>query len=200
MKEPKETRKESKGTRDGDRFLEQTPFCFLPWGCSLFQIRHTHFEFPATFDGKMQKCLFWTGSRQNLNPGPPVCQLGMLPQDQRGFNNSWGLELCFYTYVAGNSNWECPTWNKEHPHGKKQNGVCSRYLSPSLTWSSTKLLYMKRWKTSNVIHVVKLSFWKVIWRSMKILLIKEFDFLAPCVIKHSSAYVDWKGMKELLTS
>ena len=40
--------------------------------------------------------------------------------------------MCFYTYVAGNSNWECPTWNKEHPHGKKQNGVCSRYLSPSL--------------------------------------------------------------------
>ena len=42
------------------------------------------------------------------------------------------VELCFYSYVAGNSNWECPTWNKEHPHGKKQNGVCSRYLSPSL--------------------------------------------------------------------
>ena len=34
--------------------------------------------------------------------------------------------------MAGNSNWECPTWNKGHPHGKKQNGVCSRYLSPSL--------------------------------------------------------------------
>ena len=118
--------------RDGDRFLEQPPFCFLPWGCSLFQIRHTHFEFPATFDGKMQKYLFWTGGCQNSNPGPPVCQPGMLPQDQRGFDNSWGLELCLYTYVAGNSNWECPTWNKEHPHGKKQNGVCSRYLSPSL--------------------------------------------------------------------
>ena len=42
--------------RDGDRYLEQTPFCFLPWGCPLFQIRHTHFEFPATFGGKMQKC------------------------------------------------------------------------------------------------------------------------------------------------
>ena len=34
--------------------------------------------------------------------------------------------------MAGNSNWECPTWNKGHTHGKKQNGVCSRYLSPSL--------------------------------------------------------------------
>ena len=40
-------------SRDGDRYLEQTPFCFLPWGCPLFQIRHTHFEFPATYSYKL---------------------------------------------------------------------------------------------------------------------------------------------------
>ena len=78
------------------------------------------------------KMSYKIGGRQNLNPGPPACQPGMLPQDQRGFDDNWGLELCFYTYVAGNSNWECPTWNKGHPHGKKQNGVCSSNLSPSL--------------------------------------------------------------------
>ena len=36
-------------TRDGDRYLEQTPFCFLPWGCPLFQVGHSQFEFPATY-------------------------------------------------------------------------------------------------------------------------------------------------------
>ena len=38
----------------------------------------------------------------------------------------------FPSKVAGNSNWICRTWNQGHPHGKKQNGVCSRYLSLSL--------------------------------------------------------------------
>ena len=118
-------------TRDGDRFLEQTPFWFLPWGCPLFQVRHTHFEFPATFGGKMQKCTFleiarnrtwdlWITSRE--------CYL----KTNEDLIQYLCRVVCIYHYVAGNSNWECPTWRKGHPHGKNQNGVCSRYLSPSL--------------------------------------------------------------------
>ena len=42
-------------TRVWDRFLEQTPFWILPWGCPLFQVRHTQFEFPAIFGWKLQK-------------------------------------------------------------------------------------------------------------------------------------------------
>ena len=41
-----------------DRFLEQTPFWILPWGCPLFQVRHTQFEFPAIFMWKLQKVFF----------------------------------------------------------------------------------------------------------------------------------------------
>ena len=101
-------------TRDGDRYLEQTPFCFLPWGCPLFQIRHTHFEFPATFGGKMQKCLF----QRSLGLEPGTSCVPAKHATSRPTRIWWfdSVELWFYLYVAGNSNWECPTWNKGHPH------------------------------------------------------------------------------------
>ena len=68
-----------KTLRDRDRYLEQTPFCFLPWGCPWFQVRHIQFEFPATFDGKMQKGLICC--LPDSNPGPTACEASMLPQD-----------------------------------------------------------------------------------------------------------------------
>ena len=114
----------------GTCFLNRRHFVFYHGDAPSSKLDILTLNFPPILVGKCKNVFF--GGYQNSNPGPPVCQPGILPLDQRGIDNILGLELCFYTYVAGNSNWECPTWNKEHPHGKKQNGVCSRYLSPSL--------------------------------------------------------------------
>ena len=64
-----------------DRFLEQTPFWILPWGCPLFQVRHTQFEFPAIFMWKLQKGLYCC--LPGSNPGPSSCEASMLPQDHQ---------------------------------------------------------------------------------------------------------------------
>ena len=68
-------------SRVWDRFLEQTPFWILPWGCPLFQVRHTQFEFPAIFGWKLQKGLF--SCLLGSNPGPSSCEASMLPQDHQ---------------------------------------------------------------------------------------------------------------------
>ena len=78
-------------SRDRDRYLEQMPFWFLPWGCSLFQVGHTQFEFPASFGRKMQKALC---CYQDSNPRPSGCEPCMLPQDQRGFDSKDDQKLC----------------------------------------------------------------------------------------------------------
>ena len=68
----------------GTGILNRSPFCFFPWGCSLFQVGHTQFEFPATYGEEMQKgpCC-----RQDSNPRPSGYEPDMLPQDQQGFDD-----------------------------------------------------------------------------------------------------------------
>ena len=52
--------------RDIDRLLEQTPFCFFPWGCPFHQILHIQFEFPAIFCEKCKNILLFAVARTRI--------------------------------------------------------------------------------------------------------------------------------------
>ena len=60
-----------------------------------------------------------------------LLHMGKVPGSSPG--GSQNRPFCnFHPKMAGNSNWVCRTWNKGHPHGKIQNGVCSRKESHTL--------------------------------------------------------------------